>query len=74
MARKDKQEVVTIKVQVIHKSPKALLCVEEDKLMEVDPPEFWLPMSQIEITHIDQKKDIYTIDVPEWLAIKHKLV
>jgi hypothetical protein len=62
--------VHTFEVYVERTTAAAILCVLVENLEDVDPPEFWLPTSQIEITDIDHQKSYYTVDVPEWLAIE----
>ena len=69
-----RNEMHTFEVYVEKKGDAAMLCVLTDNLDEVDPPEFWLPYSQIEITKIDHKKSWYTVEVPEWLAIEKGLL
>lgn len=65
-------ETNTYKVYVIETTGKAILCtLEED---EEGENEFWLPMSQIEVTDIDHKNSIWTVDVPDWLAEEKGMV
>lgn len=68
-----KMEVVIVEVYVEKKTGAAILCVLVENLKDANPPAFWLPLSQIEITDIDHVRDHYTIEVPEWLATKHGL-
>lgn len=65
-------ETSTYKVYVIKKSDKAMLCCMEDD--EEEKNTFWLPYSQIEITNINHKTEVYTVEVPEWLASEKGMV
>jgi hypothetical protein len=67
------KEPVTVEVYVEKTTSAAILCTLVEHLEEVDPTQFWLPLSQIEIVDIDHSKNYYTIEVPEWLATKHGL-
>lgn len=65
-------ETDVYRVYVIRTSAKALLCCMEDD--EEEEHQFWLPTSQIEIQDIDHKTNIYTVDVPAWLAEEKGMV
>lgn len=77
MARGSKsssRETVEVKVYVEHMTKAAIKCIKVEDLDDENPAEFWLPYSQIEITHIDHEKNWYTVEVPEWLATEKGLV
>jgi hypothetical protein len=69
-----RNEMHTFEVYVERTTGAALLCVLTENLEDIDPPEFWLPTSQIEIIDINHKKNWYTVEVPEWLAIEKGLL
>lgn len=61
---------VELEVYAERLTDKAMLCIELHDLEEPEPKSFWLPLSQIEILHYDEKKEYYKISIPEWLAEK----
>jgi hypothetical protein len=72
--KSNRNEMHTFEVYVERTTNAAILCVLTENLEDADPPEFWLPTSQIEITNIDHKKSYYTVRVPEWLCIEKGLL
>ena len=43
-------------------------------LIRVDEQEEWIPKSQIEDSSYDEKLNITTLVIPEWLAIEKNLI
>lgn len=69
-SKTNSDETVELKVYVEHTTKAALKCIKVEDLDDENPKEFWLPLSQIEVTHIDHEKNWYTVQIPEWLAIR----
>lgn len=59
---------VRLKVFSMKNTAKAVLCVLDSERLKRDAKEYWFPYSQIEVIDIDHDADVYTIDVPHWLA------
>lgn len=74
MARQSKQETVELEVYVVRLTKAAMLVTPLEDLEKEDAREIWLPLSQVDINHINHANDHYKITIPEWLATKQGLV
>lgn len=61
-------QLVELEVYVIAKTERAVLVTDSDKKDAT-----WLPLAQVELTP-SEKKAVYTLSVPEWLAQDRGLI
>jgi len=59
------EENVELSVEVVHITDKAILIDEGDE-------QIWLPKSQIRLEH--SSGNTYSVEIPEWLAMKKGLL
>lgn len=61
-------KLIDITVFLKHETESAVLITEDGET------DIWLPKSQVEYNLIDQKKDLYEVTLPEWLAKEKGLI